>query len=676
MKEAALKMSLVQSALSSLSPTPTSLNRGILNDLQHRVEAVLDEVKRIKEIKMVVYIWQRNEIRTRLLNMVDDIPFLLLSLNVNRTAEIHNRIDKLMDADWNNIESNNSLRQQLQHELSQQRELRRMIRDHELTIVHLQRMGLESEQDLEEIIRQSVAERTRLEADHNDAKARQEAFLMTQLIEALACQQQHPAEPASRSNIPLCPITLEPIEDPVIPDCSRQCNGSVSKLAFQQWIQTKRQEGTIKPLCPCCGDDSLRSLKAGPNVMLAHMIEQLNVSPHDSVWRPLDASASNALSPQATSDTTATSPTSTDYSSIEQLKMSPHEIVWHPPLAAHLSSWSGNESQPPKQVPPPKVFCSPCGTSNILSPQATSDTTETAPTQMYELKDTLQLHTQCLETIDESGTFAAGTAAFIQIWHTAGGSHCKRTILNSSLLGCLKVFDNGRKILTATNGLFQIFDVNSGKCEKTVCFRSSIFDSRFISPISFDISEDGGTIVCGGLLKSVQVWDVASRKLERTLPTDSSHCAFFKNSQRVVSACQSKLQICDAYTCTNEQKLKGHLGSIECIGVFGNGIHVVSGSHDKTLRIWNVEAGMCEKILAGHRKCVQCLKLFDNDKQIVSGSRDKTLKVWSVDTGLCMYTLTGHSNVILSCAVTNNGNTIVSSSKDKTTRVWTLCNVY
>ena len=49
---------------------------------------------------------------------------------------------------------------------------------------------------------------------------------------------------------------------------------------------------------------------------------------------------------------------------------------------------------------------------------------------------------------------------------------------------------------------------------------------------------------------------------------------------------------------------------------------------------------------------------------IVSGSRDKTVKVWDLETGTLVRTLTGHEGEVTSVAL--DGQRIVSGSDDKT----------
>ena len=44
--------------------------------------------------------------------------------------------------------------------------------------------------------------------------------------------------------------------------------------------------------------------------------------------------------------------------------------------------------------------------------------------------------------------------------------------------------------------------------------------------------------------------------------------------------------------------------------------------------------------------------VFPDGRRVVSGSRDKTLKVWDVATGECVATLKGHSHYVRRAAST------------------------
>ena len=70
--------------------------------------------------------------------------------------------------------------------------------------------------------------------------------------------------------------------------------------------------------------------------------------------------------------------------------------------------------------------------------------------------------------------------------------------------------------------------------------------------------------------------------------------------------------------------------------------------------------------LTGHKGDVNSVA-FDA-QHIVSGSRDKTIKVWDRETGALVHTLTGHGDWVTSVAL--DGQHIVSGSEDKTIKVW------
>ena len=67
----------------------------------------------------------------------------------------------------------------------------------------------------------------------------------------------------------------------------------------------------------------------------------------------------------------------------------------------------------------------------------------------------------------------------------------------------------------------------------------------------------------------------------------------------------------------------------------------MSGSTDRTLRVWNADSGECTFVLQGHTSTVRCLAMHENN--IVSGSRDGTLRVWDVTNGNCLHVLIGHA---------------------------------
>ena len=72
--------------------------------------------------------------------------------------------------------------------------------------------------------------------------------------------------------------------------------------------------------------------------------------------------------------------------------------------------------------------------------------------------------------------------------------------------------------------------------------------------------------------------------------------------------------------------LRGHTDIVCCLTIHEN--KLVSGSRDKTIRIWNTETYELIATLRGHTDNVSCLTLHEN--KLYSGSKDKTIRVWKI----------------------------------------------
>uniref|UniRef100_A0A8C3UBR8 F-box domain-containing protein n=1 Tax=Catharus ustulatus TaxID=91951 RepID=A0A8C3UBR8_CATUS len=110
--------------------------------------------------------------------------------------------------------------------------------------------------------------------------------------------------------------------------------------------------------------------------------------------------------------------------------------------------------------------------------------------------------------------------------------------------------------------------------------------------------------------------------------------------------------------------LYGHTSTVRCMHLHGN--RVVSGSRDATLRLWDIETGQCLHVLMGHVAAVRC---FDGT-HIVSGSLDTSIRVWDVESGNCLHTLMGHQS--LTSGMELRDNILVSGNADSTVKIWDI----
>ncbi|KIO03231.1 hypothetical protein M404DRAFT_87139, partial [Pisolithus tinctorius Marx 270] len=118
--------------------------------------------------------------------------------------------------------------------------------------------------------------------------------------------------------------------------------------------------------------------------------------------------------------------------------------------------------------------------------------------------------------------------------------------------------------------------------------------------------------------------------------------------------------------------LHGHRSAVSSVAISPDGKRIVSGSLDKTVRVWDVERGVqIGSTLEGHTNAVNSVTFSPDGKMIVSGSWDSTVRVWDAEGGVQIGSpLEGHTFGVNSVAFSPDGKMIVSGSLDKTVRVW------
>jgi WD40 repeat protein len=118
------------------------------------------------------------------------------------------------------------------------------------------------------------------------------------------------------------------------------------------------------------------------------------------------------------------------------------------------------------------------------------------------------------------------------------------------------------------------------------------------------------------------------------------------------------------------RSLEGHTGSVLAVAVSPDGRTIVSGSWDNTVKVWEAESGRLLRSLEGHTGGVNAVAVSPDGRTIVSGSDDRTVKVWEAESGRLLRSLEGHTGSVLAVAVSPDGRTIVSGSDDRTVKVW------
>jgi len=116
------------------------------------------------------------------------------------------------------------------------------------------------------------------------------------------------------------------------------------------------------------------------------------------------------------------------------------------------------------------------------------------------------------------------------------------------------------------------------------------------------------------------------------------------------------------------RRFDGHQGSVPGLVVLDDN-RFLSCSHDKTLRLWDVESGVELRRIEGHEEPVYSLVRLDRHR-VLSGSGDKTIRLWDIETGRELRRFVGHEGGVTRLALVDGR--VLSGSEDRTVRLWDI----
>ena len=178
-------------------------------------------------------------------------------------------------------------------------------------------------------------------------------------------------------------------------------------------------------------------------------------------------------------------------------------------------------------------------------------------------------------------------------------------------------------------------------------------------------SADGKYVATGGDDRRVLVWQPEDIKPLR-----------FENVSRDLPVTQPVKFIA----------LEGHKASVRSVSFFTRGnlntdvqaggqVLVLSGGHDNTVKVWDLQTAKEITTFRGHDSWVRAVEFAPDGKSVFSASHDNKVKRWSVNEYeeirvLQGRSLTGHADAVLSAQFSKDGKSIVTASQDRTAKRW------
>ena len=187
-------------------------------------------------------------------------------------------------------------------------------------------------------------------------------------------------------------------------------------------------------------------------------------------------------------------------------------------------------------------------------------------------------------------------------------------------------------------------------------------------------ARDERHLLTGSRDGSVRLWDRTNGKLVRRWFPHQRYATKLRVSpdgKWLLSYGGDRLLV-ETSLATGEPRLRWerHLSGIHAVAATADGSAVVTGSADKTIRVWDTAQWKAVRTLASPGGEVHCLALSPDGARVAAGSKDGTIRELSLATGQLLHTLSGHRGYVHAVAWLEPGGRLVSAAGDGTLRLW------
>jgi Prp8 binding protein len=222
------------------------------------------------------------------------------------------------------------------------------------------------------------------------------------------------------------------------------------------------------------------------------------------------------------------------------------------------------------------------------------------------------------------------------------------------------------------------YDVETSKRIRNFRFHSDIVNSvraMKANPINSNTNEN--LFISGSNDNHVNLYDSKTKhvvhKFKHSCPVLAVEIS---GNQYYYGGLDNTVHINDIRTHKLLFDLQGHTNSISNLSLNNDSAHLLSSSHDNTLKAWDIQSfsNRSTRLLQNYTGSIQLgleqdliRSCWSNNNQfIIAGSVDRCVWIWDAESGEVKYRLPGHKGAVLNVAMHPSQPVILSASTDRT----------
>ncbi|KAF4319605.1 hypothetical protein BBO99_00005949 [Phytophthora kernoviae] len=118
--------------------------------------------------------------------------------------------------------------------------------------------------------------------------------------------------------------------------------------------------------------------------------------------------------------------------------------------------------------------------------------------------------------------------------------------------------------------------------------------------------------------------------------------------------------------------IAGHLGWVRSISIDPTNDWFVTGSADRTIKVWDLASGQLKLTLTGHINAIRGLEVSPRHPYLFSAGEDKKVLCWDLEYNKVIRSYHGHLSGVFSLKVHPTLDILITGGRDAVARVWDM----
>jgi WD40 repeat protein len=161
-------------------------------------------------------------------------------------------------------------------------------------------------------------------------------------------------------------------------------------------------------------------------------------------------------------------------------------------------------------------------------------------------------------------------------------------------------------------------------------------------------------------LSEAWIFDLEEPEWSNTLPAFQSKCVTFSpNGEQLGVAWMDDALLYRWRELTEQHRFQGHSNTLSDLAFSPDGANLATVSHDRKLRLWDIETGAVLYTIVAHRDWVRSVAFAPDGQTLVTAGDDGLVRLWHTDTGQLLLELPNGDNDISKARFSPDGRCIV-----------------